>query len=550
DKSYNYIGLFGFIENAVIKNIKVFGANVTGMDFTGLLIGYSTASQIQNCFVKGSIRGNEVVGGLCGKAWLSTIIDCYSSININSLAYSGGLLGASSASEINHSFSSGIITNPYFTGGFISHTKRTLINQCGSNVQINVQKNRAGGFIACNTDSSTILNSYSNGLIYANYNSLSPIDHNYSIAGGFVSLNTGGSKIQNCYTMSNLLVHASISGGFASVNNAGSLIENCYSNSSIVYDSVDRDVDIVAAYCANNSATIKHCLSLSKINYLETTALDNMGFVATQNDSAVYVHNYFDIQKTNQIHGIGAEGKSSEELQIASTYQDWDFENTWQLSHYLNEGYVSLKWQTYNPEVQISQFRGEYSNQTPPILQWDNQLEYNVSAYLVYRTAENEFSDAILVNTQPVYAFNDFESHHYMITDNNNNANLQDYYWLKICRPYGTDIVYGPIRLTQTLTNEENTPLAHLNLSNYPNPFNPQTSISFNLDYPSHVKLDIYNTKGQKVNTLLNNKLNKGQHKIVWDGKDFAGKRCASGVYFCQFSSGEKKFRRKMLMMK
>ncbi len=68
-------------------------------------------------------------------------------------------------------------------------------------------------------------------------------------------------------------------------------------------------------------------------------------------------------------------------------------------------------------------------------------------------------------------------------------------------------------------------------LKNYPNPFNPSTTISFSILEESTVDLVIYNIKGQKIISLLNDQISAGEHSIVWNGKDVAGKKVSSGVY-------------------
>ena len=89
---------------------------------------------------------------------------------------------------------------------------------------------------------------------------------------------------------------------------------------------------------------------------------------------------------------------------------------------------------------------------------------------------------------------------------------------------------------------------------NYPNPFNPTTTINFNLKNDSKVSLIIYNVRGQKVRTLVNDDLQAGSHSIVWDGKNESGKSVSSGVYFNGFDAagiaGDYTSVKKMILLK
>ncbi len=67
--------------------------------------------------------------------------------------------------------------------------------------------------------------------------------------------------------------------------------------------------------------------------------------------------------------------------------------------------------------------------------------------------------------------------------------------------------------------------------SNYPNPFNPETNIFFSIPETSNIELSVYNIKGQKVKTLVNNELAKGDHSIIWQGDDDFGNFVSSGIY-------------------
>lgn len=85
---------------------------------------------------------------------------------------------------------------------------------------------------------------------------------------------------------------------------------------------------------------------------------------------------------------------------------------------------------------------------------------------------------------------------------------------------------------------------------NYPNPFNPSTTISFSLPMNGEVKLDVFNLKGQRVRRLIDSSLTCGEHSIVFNGLDDHGRPVASGIYFYRLQSHGKTITRKMMLMK
>jgi hypothetical protein len=87
-------------------------------------------------------------------------------------------------------------------------------------------------------------------------------------------------------------------------------------------------------------------------------------------------------------------------------------------------------------------------------------------------------------------------------------------------------------------------------IGNYPNPFNPSTTIYFTAEHTENAKLFIYNMKGQKIKTLIDRNIMAGKHTIVWDGKDSNGKSVASGIYYYQLNNGKNTIGRKMILMK
>jgi len=85
---------------------------------------------------------------------------------------------------------------------------------------------------------------------------------------------------------------------------------------------------------------------------------------------------------------------------------------------------------------------------------------------------------------------------------------------------------------------------------NYPNPFNPATSIPITLNQDSNVLLSIYNVKGEKVQTLFEGELKSGKHTLNWNGTSHLGRDLPTGVYLYQIKVGQESIRRKMVLLK
>jgi len=85
---------------------------------------------------------------------------------------------------------------------------------------------------------------------------------------------------------------------------------------------------------------------------------------------------------------------------------------------------------------------------------------------------------------------------------------------------------------------------------NYPNPFNPETTIKMALKTDGLVRMDIYNVRGQKVRTLVNEYMEAGNHDVIWTGDDDNGQKVGSGVYFYNMKFGKYTSTKKMILMK
>jgi len=99
-------------------------------------------------------------------------------------------------------------------------------------------------------------------------------------------------------------------------------------------------------------------------------------------------------------------------------------------------------------------------------------------------------------------------------------------------------------------TDIHDVPMTYSLSDNYPNPFNPATHIDFQLPEPQQVQLTVYAVDGRRVATLKNERLPAGRHSATWTGRNDAGERVASGIYFCRLRAGAYYEIRKMTLIK
>ena len=88
---------------------------------------------------------------------------------------------------------------------------------------------------------------------------------------------------------------------------------------------------------------------------------------------------------------------------------------------------------------------------------------------------------------------------------------------------------------------------------NYPNPFNPETTIKYALPTDQsvyQVKVKIYDALGRLISTLSNEPQNPGLHSVKWNGKNSSGQSMPSGIYFCEVKAGQFKATKKMLLVR
>ena len=112
-------------------------------------------------------------------------------------------------------------------------------------------------------------------------------------------------------------------------------------------------------------------------------------------------------------------------------------------------------------------------------------------------------------------------------------------YTLKQVDISGTVNTMGDLTVTVGVAAEYNL------AQNFPNPFNPTTNISYNLENDGFVNLTVYDLSGREVATLVNGHLNAGPHEVTFDATGLT-----SGIYFYKLTAGEYSSMHKMVLMK
>jgi predicted glutamine amidotransferase len=145
--------------------------------------------------------------------------------------------------------------------------------------------------------------------------------------------------------------------------------------------------------------------------------------------------------------------------------------------------------------------------------------------YYYLQLAESGIRDLPEECTLKVNSFNEYQSKVFELQNQMSNFKAYDY-----------------------LTNVQKP--SQLLSTNYPNPFNPSTTIQYVLPVNSHLELAIYNIKGQKINTLIDEYCQSGTHSIVWDGNDASGSPVASGLYFYRLKTDNETNSGKLMLLK
>jgi hypothetical protein len=547
-----YFGLFGKTEGAVVENLALTNVEIIGFHYTAALIGYSSNTIVSNCYCTGRVTSMSIPGGLvCGnenttlinsyysyeqmflngihfktigalslqlfQTWISNglhleIDDYLTSVNgVYQISSDVDLAKLYAFGQGNHSFElvgdidlSGDINFgiPYFEGSFSGNGHQISglrqFNNYGSGglfgcamnaiidglvlTDVNISSYNSNGAICGISMSSTLSNCTSNGQVFG-----------YWQTGGIVGYAFDSSLIgcQNSATVDG----SGSSGGVAGYSNYTSFTE-CSSVSQVIntgyiggFIGVARNSSFTRCFC---NSIISECIDSSG------------GFVSTS-----YTCSYTDCYTQNRYTDL-----------IAI------------FGGFISAGYASDCVNCYSVTSGIDGafFFGGFSFgmfdlSTVTNCFWNNELVESIPNWEDMSTG---------LTTAEMQSYNTYFNAGWDFIGETDN---------------GTDDVWGinpeenngyPFLAWQGYVNNHPEPVSNQTITaivtglngNYPNPFNPTTTIKFSLAEKGNVELTVYNLKGQKVKTLTKDFLDKGEHSVIWNGDDELGKTVSSGMYF------------------
>jgi len=205
---------------------------------------------------------------------------------------------------------------------------------------------------------------------------------------------------------------------------------------------------------------------------------------------------------------------------------------------------VDYKGVTYQHQFEISQFSAVTFagvwvsvNQVGVELSWELNADEPLSGFRVYRSS-GENSAAITLASESRLGAESRRCVDTAVTPGETYV-----YSIAAVKPDGTEV--RSCEVTASI------PLSEPALSqNFPNPFNPSTTIRYTVSKTSPIILDVFDTEGRLVVTLLDRTSPTGTHSVTWDGKDRRGNAVSSGLYFYKLVVGSRAYTKKMVLLR
>ena len=180
-------------------------------------------------------------------------------------------------------------------------------------------------------------------------------------------------------------------------------------------------------------------------------------------------------------------------------------------------------------------------------LKWATESEIENLGFNIYRSTKYNDQFSIINDELIPGAGNSSSRHEYEYIDKGLTNGITYWYKLEDVDYSGNTELHGPVSATPM---KKAAPSKFCLYPNYPNPFNPITTISYDLPDDGFVELSVHNMRGEKVTMLLKNNQEAGSYRMNWDGTDQNGELVSSGIYFLRIVCGNYSKASKMVFIR
>ncbi len=204
--------------------------------------------------------------------------------------------------------------------------------------------------------------------------------------------------------------------------------------------------------------------------------------------------------------------------------------------------------------VTLSYFDAVATSDNLAEINWTTQSESNLAGFNIYRATDEVLRNSVLLNSSIVLPTNSAVGNSYSFIDKEFETNCEFYYWLESVEIDGTNTFYGPISLliSENSGGDVGSITEFTGIKSIcPNPFNPTTTVMYYVRNSSNVSIDIYNTRGQLVNSYNLGHVNSDTNgSFVWNGNNSNNKRVASGAYLIKLNADSQQDIKRVILLK
>ena len=180
-------------------------------------------------------------------------------------------------------------------------------------------------------------------------------------------------------------------------------------------------------------------------------------------------------------------------------------------------------------------------------LKWTTESEIENLGFNIYRSTKSNVKFLIINDELIQGAGSSSSRHEYEYVDKGLTNEIKYWYKLEDVDYSGNTKLHEPVSATPM---KKAAPKEFRLYPNYPNPFNPFTTISYDLPDDGLVELTVYNMRGEKITTLMQGNQEAGSYRLNWDGTSQSGEMVSSGIYFLRIASGSYSKTSKMVFIR